>query len=178
MDLQKMRLIYKIDFDGANMDEEVMRWVMMRFPETWRGSPVGNKTFQWYSTAIGFQNDFRTFLFGQSITYSRTFSDGTQTLTASKSDTQWRGGWGFNPQLSLRRGRLRGGGREGTRIVLPWGIEQGMKEGNSFVPCSVIMDCLGHDQGFTIPRRNSVYIKLLINMTTKSLVDTRLFIYM
>ena len=28
----------------------------------------------------------------------------------------------------------------GTCIVLPWGIEQRKKEGNSFVPCSVIMD--------------------------------------
>ena len=151
-----------------NTDVPKQGWVEGGYPLSGQG----------HSTAIGFQNDFRTFLFGQSITYSRTFSDGTQTLTASKSDTQWRGGWGFNPQLSLRRGRLRGGGREGTRIVLPWGMEQGMKEGNSFVPCSVIMDCLGHDQGFTIPRRNSVYIILLINMTTKSLVDTRLFIYM
>ena len=28
-----------------------------------------------------------------------------------------------------------------TRIVLPWGLKQGMKEGNSFVPCSVFMGC-------------------------------------
>ena len=60
----------------------------------------------------------------------------------------------------------------GTGIVLPWGIEQGMKEGKSFVPCSVIMDWLGHDQGVTIPRSNSMDIKVPINMTPNAVVDT------
>ena len=47
----------------------------------------------------------------------------------------------------------------GPRIVLPLGVEQGMKEGNSFVPCSVIMGWLGHYQGVYIPRSNSMDIK-------------------
>ena len=46
-----------------------------------------------------------------------------------------------------------------TRIVLPWGVEQGMKEGNSFVPCSAFMGWLGHYQGVYIPRSNSMDIK-------------------
>ena len=65
----------------------------------------------------------------------------------------------------------------GTRIVLTWGIEQGMKEGKSFVPCSVIMDWLGHDQGVTIPRSNSIKYQIIINMKTNPYVYTRVFIY-
>jgi hypothetical protein len=48
----------------------------------------------------------------------------------------------------------------GTRIVLPWGVEQGMKEGNSFVPCSVFMGWLGDYHGVYIPRSNFIDIKL------------------
>ena len=51
----------------------------------------------------------------------------------------------------------------GTRIVLPSGVEQGMKEGNSFVPCSVIMGWLGHYQGVYIPRSNFMDIKLKLS---------------
>ena len=47
----------------------------------------------------------------------------------------------------------------GTRIVLPSGVEQGMKEGNSFVPCSVFMGWLCHYQGVYIPRSNFMDIK-------------------
>ena len=66
----------------------------------------------------------------------------------------------------------------GARIVLPWGIEQGMKEGKSFVPCSGVMDWLGHDQGVTKPKSNSMDIKLSINMTINTqVVYSRWFIY-
>ena len=51
----------------------------------------------------------------------------------------------------------------GARIVLPLGVEQGMKEGNSFVPCSVIMGWLGHYQGVYIPRSNFMDIRLKLS---------------
>ena len=63
----------------------------------------------------------------------------------------------------------------GTCIVLPWGAEQGMKEGNSFVPCSVIMGWFGLDQVVSLPRRNSMDIKFQL-LCQQTHVYTLLFV--
>ena len=64
------------------------------------------------------------------------------------------------PSLPFAEAGFRKEDARGTRIVLPWGVEQGMKEVNSFDPCSVIMGWLGDYQGVSIPRSNSMDIKL------------------